>query len=311
MQGWIIAFIVIGAVIFVFAAALIIGSIVATKKILGRVDSIRLKGEAGDYGVDKTWFDLDDIKANTEKLKLVAYDGTDLVGLLIKHPDGAKRVAICQHGYTASPVSVQPYAKMFYDKGYDVLLPYARAHWESGGKYVGMAWLDRFDTLRWVDRIIELYGRDVSIVMHGVSMGGATVVAASGMNPPPQVKCVIDDCGFASQYDEYSSQIEHIHLPNKLILLPLEMGVRMVQGYSIYDADIARLAANTKLPIMFIHCDRDTFVPYAQCIKLYDACGSDDKEFVTFENAAHAASYVSDKERYVKIVTEFVDRVMG
>ncbi len=211
MQGWMIALIVIAAAVFVIAVGLMIGSVVATKKILGRVDTIKSKESADDYGVDSSWFD--EVKSNTETVNIVAYDGNKLAALLIKHDgEDVRRVAICQHGYTATPVSVQPFAKLFYDKGFDVLLPYARAHFESEGKYIGMAWLDRFDILRWADKVVELYGRNVSIVLHGVSMGGATVVAASGMNPPPQVKCVIDDCGFASQYGEYTACIENIRL---------------------------------------------------------------------------------------------------
>lgn len=310
MQGWMIAMITVAAVVFVVAVGLAIGSFVATKKILGRVDSIKSKETADDYGVDSSWFD--EVKANTGKLNIVAYDGNKLAALLIRHDgESVRRVAICQHGYTATPVSVQPFAKLFYDKGYDVLLPYARAHFESEGKYVGMAWLDRFDILRWTDKMIELYGRSVSIVLHGVSMGGSTVVAASGMNPPPQVKCVVDDCGFASQFGEYTSRIEKVRLPKRLILLPLAIGVRIIQGYSIYDANITELAKNSKVPTLFIHGERDAFVPPSQGKELFEACAAEDKSMVTFENAAHAASYISDPEKYKSAVSEFVGRVIG
>ncbi len=309
MQGWMIALIVIAAAVFVIVVGLMIGSVVATKKILGRVDTIKSKESADDYGVDSSWFD--EVKSNTETVNIVAYDGNKLAALLIKHDgEDVRRVAICQHGYTATPVSVQPFAKLFYDKGFDVLLPYARAHFESEGKYIGMAWLDRFDILRWADKVVELYGRNVSIVLHGVSMGGATVVAASGMNPPPQVKCVIDDCGFASQYGEYTACIENIRLPKRLVLLPLAIGVRLFQGYSIYDANITELAEKSKLPTLFIHGTLDTFVPPEQGKELYEACASADKNFVTFDNAKHAASYVSDPEKYKTVVGEFVDGIV-
>lgn len=305
MQIWQIVSIVLAAVIFVFAAAFIIGSLVTVKTVLGRKDDPYKNDPPEKYGVDLSWFD--EVKDNTKTIKITAYDGIELGALLITHGDGVKKLAICQHGYRATPKSVQPHAKIFYDNGFDVLLPAARGHGISGGKYCGLAWLDRFDVMRWVNKGVEIYGADVSIALLGVSMGGSSVVAVAGMNPPPQVKCVIDDCGFSSQYDIYAERVKHIKLPATVSLAPLYVGVRLVCGYSLYDADIMQFAKAVKLPVLFIHGDRDGFVPYELGRKLFDACASHDKSFYTAEGATHAEAYAIDKEKYAATVTEFVN----
>ena len=74
-----------------------------------------------------------------------------------------------------------------------MLHPDARAHGESEGKYIGFGCLDRKDALKWIDWVIEHCGADVEILLHGISMGGATVLMASGMELSPQVKGIITD----------------------------------------------------------------------------------------------------------------------
>lgn len=307
MQGWMIAFIVIAGVVLALALAFLIGSLVAVKKILGR--RVTPSGNSPEkYGVDTAWFDS--LSALAETVEIKSYDGLTLRAILLRRPesDARAKVAICQHGYGATPHSMQPQAKLFYDRGYNVLLPAARAHANSEGKYIGMAWLDRFDVLRWIDKTVELFGATTNIALVGTSMGGSAVVAAAGMGLPPQVKCVIDDCGFSSQREEYAANITRVKLPTALKLLPLSVGVRLRLGYSINDADIVPFAQKMRVPALFIHGEKDTFVPYAFGVKLYEACGSTDKEFYSVPEASHAMAYAADPDKYVETVGTFVDK---
>ncbi len=309
MQGWMIALIVIASVIFVIVAAFFIGSFIAVSKVLGRRKPHKPSPELQKkYGLDMTWYD--EVRDLMETVSIVSYDGLTLRSYLIKHAEPTSKVAICHHGYGDKPLSMQPQAKIFYDMGYDVLLPAARAHDISDGKYIGMAWLDRFDMLRWVDKMVDLYGSGVSIALLGVSMGGSTVIAASGMTPPPQVKCVIDDCGFSSQREEYYACLKKVPLPKAFALLPLTIGVRLKLGYSISDADISALAAKADIPVLFIHGENDDFVPYELGKKMYDVCGSADKEFYSVKDAGHALCYATDPDSYRDRVSAFCDKYM-
>lgn len=310
MEGWMIAVIVVAGVIAILAIAFIVGALLSAHIVLGRRKATELNsGEGPDiYGVDVSWFDT--VKDRTGSVTLTAFDGVKLEALLLKHEQPAERVAVCCHGYGASPVAMQVQAKFFFERGFDVLLPYMRGHGNSGGK-IGMAWLDRFDILRWLNKVIELYGKKVSVALFGTSMGGSAVVAAAGMEPPAQLKCVIDDCGFASQLDEYKVQVKHIHLPVRLSLLPLSVGVRLVHGYSIYSADIVPFAYKMTAPALFIHGEADKFVPVEQGRTLFNSCGSRVKKLYTVPGASHARAYAQDPDNYIKTLTEFVGGAMG
>ncbi|MCM1368016.1 MAG: alpha/beta hydrolase [Roseburia sp.] len=314
MQGWMVALLVIACVLVALSAAFVTGSLVAVHIILGRRKKMSAKNAkkknytAESFGVDISWFD--EVADGTESRELTAYDGVKLCATLIKHAERAAKVAVCCHGYGASPRSMQPQAKIFYDMGFDVLLPSMRGHGASGGK-VGMAWIDRFDVLRWIDKLIDIYGQDVSIALDGVSMGGSTVIAVAGMNPPPQVKCVIDDCGFSSQRDEYFACLGKVPLPKAVAMLPLAVGVKLVHGYSIYDADIVPFAQSMTMPALFIHGEKDAFVPFELGKKLYEACGSPQKKFYAVPDAVHACAYVYDPEKYAAELREFVGGVVA
>lgn len=106
------------------------------------------------------------------------------------------------------------YAKMFYDMGYNVLLPDDRAHGDSAGEYISFGWLDRLDYLSWINKLLAVKGEDERILLFGVSMGGATMEMLSGENLPTQVKAIIADCGYSSIKEELIYLLkEQYHLP--------------------------------------------------------------------------------------------------
>lgn len=314
MQAVFIVAAVIAGIIVLAALSLLIAALATVKSVFGRrksfADDIGVKTENGidRFGCDAAWFDT--VKANTESLTITAFDGIKLSSLLIKNAQKTNRVAICCHGYGVSPRTMQVQAKLFYERGFDVLLPYMRGHGASEGR-VGMAWLDRFDLLRWTDAVVDTYGPSVQIAYAGTSMGGATVVAASGMNPPRQVKCVIDDCGFSSQREQCAQSIKKAKLPVKLTMFVLDLGMRLVHNYSMHDADITPLAASMTAPALFIHGDDDKVVAPEYGQKLFDACGSADKTFKLFAGAGHALSYVTDPDGYTDCVGGFIEKVFS
>lgn len=303
MQDWMIVSIAAACAIVVIAAATLFLALLAAHLLLGRKIAGKKVGKSNNspehYGVDVKWFGL--VKHNTTVLKITAYDNITLGAELVKHKTPSRNVAICCHGFGATMHSVQPQAKLFYELGFDVLIPSMRGHEISGGK-VGMAWLDRFDVARWVDKVIAEYGGDVNIALFGTSMGGSTAIAVAGMNPPSQVKCVIDDCGFSSQAEQYKA---YFRAPTVLFI---KMGVRLVHGYSVADADIKPLAKNVRVPALFIHGEKDDFVPFELGKRLYDACGSAEKSMLAVENAEHARAFAVDRERYISTFTEFLSK---
>jgi fermentation-respiration switch protein FrsA (DUF1100 family) len=85
----------------------------------------------------------------------------------------------------------------------------------SEGDYIGFGWPDRKDYLLWIQKVLDRVGNNAQIALHGVSMGGATVMMVSGESLPQQVKVIVEDSGYTSVYEELSYQMNRIfNLPS-------------------------------------------------------------------------------------------------
>lgn len=224
---------------------------------------------------------------------------------------GKKKAVICFHGYTSKGMSDYIGLSDYYLKrGYAMLLPDARAHGESEGEYIGFGCLDRKDALVWIHWLIQEVGEDVEIVLHGTSMGGATVLMTSGLELPAQVKGIVSDCGFTSPKEVFTHVLNSMyHLPAFPVIQGADIMNKKLAGYGMDECNAKREVAHAKVPILFIHGSNDTFVPTHMCNEIYDCCASPKKKLIV-EGAAHADSYYKDTEKYEQALNEFFDEIM-
>lgn len=224
---------------------------------------------------------------------------------------GKKKAVICFHGYTSKGMSDYIGLSDYYLKrGYAMLLPDARAHGESEGEYIGFGCLDRKDALVWIHWLIQEVGEDVEIVLHGTSMGGATVLMTSGLELPAQVKGIVSDCGFTSPKEVFTHVLNSMyHLPAFPVIQGADIMNKKLAGYGMDECNAKREVAYAKVPILFIHGSNDTFVPTHMCNEIYDCCASPKKKLIV-EGAAHAESYYKDTEKYEQALNEFFDEIM-
>ena len=114
------------------------------------------------------------------------------------------------------------------------LIVSVRGHGESTGKWLSMGLWESGDIELWCRHILTL-DKDARIFLHGVSMGGATVMMAAGRNIP-HVVGVIEDCGYSSLYEEFSCQLKAMfHLPTHPILDLVSLWCRLRLGFSFHD----------------------------------------------------------------------------
>nr|WP_272873513.1 alpha/beta fold hydrolase [Anaeromicropila herbilytica] len=212
---------------------------------------------------------------------------------------------IAVHGYRSEGLGMASYAKHFNNIGYNVLVPDLRGHGKSEGNNVGMGWPDRLDLLEWINVILK-EKKNAKVILMGVSMGAATVMMASGEKLPSQVKCIIEDCGYTSVWDEFKLQLKNeFHLPAFPVLNAASVVTRLRAGYDFTEADAAKQVRKSKTPILFIHGDSDTFVPYSMLEPLYNAAKCA-KMKVVIKGAEHAKSSVIDPNTYWNAVEHWV-----
>ena len=248
-----------------------------------------------------------------EEWHLQSRDGLRLQAVFLPGEPGEQRAAILLHGHRQTNAQMAEYALYFRGKlGLNVLMPNARAHGASEGKTIGMGWPDRLDCIDWMDTLIRRLGPDCRLMLYGISMGGATVMMALNEPLPPQLRFVAEDCGYTSVYDELVHQLKHsFNLPPFPLVQVGGLIIRLWAGYDPKRASALRGVAGNTLPILFVHGDADTYVPYAMAAPLFAASASIDKELVTVAGAGHVRAFPDDKDGLVKAALErYIGRYM-
>ncbi len=200
------------------------------------------------------------------------------------------------------------FARDYRARGFNVFMADNRARGGSGGCYVGMGWLDHFDYLRWISRLVGTVGPDAGIVLHGISMGGATALLLGGSpDLPPQVRAVISDCSFSSASAEFAYHLRARHLPARLILPLASQMCRMLAGYRLTQASPLGAIARAAVPVLLIHGGAGTYNPTAMARELHAAQPHADLWIVP--GAGHVMSYFTDPGAYRERVGQFLRRL--
>lgn len=241
-------------------------------------------------------------------VEITAKDGIKLKGTEYIVNTENNKWAIVLHGYRSSPKSVLTIGEHFSKEGYNVLIPNMRGCGESEGKYIGMGWLDKDDLQGWIKLIVE-QNEDSEIILHGSSMGSATVLMASGDNLPSNVKAIIADSGYTSVWDIFASEAKkRFNIPKFPVLNMFQVVAQIRAGYNIKKASALDQVKKSKTPILFIHGDADDFVPEYMCEQLYEAANCK-KEKLIIEGAGHTDSKYKEPETYYNKIFEFINNI--
>lgn len=245
-------------------------------------------------------------KNNRSEWQLQSKDGLKLSAYYLPAQKDQHKTAIIAHGYMGQASDMPQYAKIYHDLGYNVLMPDARGHGKSEGDYIGFGWPERKDYLQWIDRIVKGDSQS-EIVLHGVSMGAATVMMTSGEKLPENVKAFVEDCGYSSAKDELSYQLKDMFNLPAFPLIPVTSLITKIRaGYFFGEANAVKQLHNNTKPMLFIHGDKDAFVPFSMLDTVYEA-NKGPKEKYVVHGAKHAEALSTDPAMYQEKVTEFLE----
>lgn len=254
---------------------------------------------------EKQWFKTEAVKTDWS---IMSKDDLKLSASYIAAENTSDTTVIIAHGYMGSRLDMAGIAKMYHDQGYNVLVPDMRAHGKSEGKYVGFGYLEKNDFKRWIDKTVAKTGSSAQIILHGHSMGAATVMLATSEQLPKNVKAIVEDCGYTSAVAELSHQMKELyHLPS-FPLLQVTSGITKLRaGYFFGQADPKEALKTNKIPLLVIHGDQDSFVPTDFAYELYEATKGPKAIYIA-RGANHVEAFPVDKKLFATKTLSFVQQ---
>ena len=238
---------------------------------------------------------------------ITAPDGIRMHAFYVRAPRPTSHTAVIVHGYTDNAIRMFHIGYLYNRSlGYNILLPDLRYTGLTEGDAIQMGWLDRKDVIQWINTAPHIFGDSIRAVVHGISMGAATTMMVSGEKLPDYIRCFVEDCGYTSVWDQFEKELKGVfHLPAFPLLYVTEWICQLQNGWNFHEASALNQVKKCRKPMLFIHGDKDDFVPTWMVYRLYEA-KPQPKALWVVPGVDHAHSYRDYPEEYTGKVREFV-----
>lgn len=218
-------------------------------------------------------------------------------------PCGAKfsgKIAFIVHGYHSEHAETAGMFREYYhSRGFDIFAPDNTASGMSGGGVFGYDVFESADCLKWLDFLKAEFGRDIQVVMHGFSLGGATVLKMSD-RVPDIVKFTVSDSGFTDAREILKRRLGPLYRPMYALN-------KLIGGYDLADSDVRENVRRSKQPMLIVHGREDPTVPFSMAPRIYELCTAE-KDFLYTDKAKHIETMHMAPEAYAEKLDGFIKR---
>jgi len=238
-----------------------------------------------------------------EIIRIVSHDNLKLKGVYYPGNKSSNVTIICVHGYTSHPEREWAFPGLFYlSMGYNVLIPYQRAHGSSEGKYISLGALEHLDMLSWIDKVNEL-NSDGKIIIHGLSMGGGIALDLADKNMK-NVKGIISDAPSVSirkMFEEIAKQVFKKN-SEKIASYAIERFEKEF-GVDVNDFESVNIVSNSKYPILLSAGSEENLDDLLESIK---NANPNNTEVIILPGCNHGNGMYKQTELYQKAIKDFI-----
>ncbi len=263
-----------------------------------------------------------------ERVTFRAFDNLNLCGMFLtgRHGGRPKGMIIFAHEFSSDMYSCARYCRPLLAAGYDVFSFDFRNHGESSQDptYRARQWptdrevSDMLGAIAYVEDWLERQGRPIKVGLFGISRGAGAAILAAQNNPT--VAAIITDGAFSSdRVLEYLMKrwayifakvrfVYENHPPQfwRFLRWLLFRECRKKLNCTFPSVLKALRRMKPPRPILFIHGERDSYIPVEQSRLLYDACRGP-KSLWVVPGAKHNQSVVIRPEYYAARTVAFFD----
>ena len=198
------------------------------------------------------------------------------------------------------------HARFFHDMDFNVLVVESRGYGESKYEVNTFGYNERYDVVDWANYISQK-DEDASVFLFGLGSGGSTVLLASSLEMPENVKGIIADSAYADLEGLLKANVTDFYkLPSFPTVEFASLFIEKNMNINIEDVDVVKEVRNSRLPIFFIQSGDDKIVPEEQSEALYEACTVEGSDRLYVSNASHCEGLGRKPKKYGDNINCFI-----
>lgn len=232
---------------------------------------------------------------NPNEIYIQGLDDIKLHGYFINN--NSDTTVVFHHAYSSNGIKEGAVlAKMYYEKGYNVILATQRNHDKSEGDYVTFGVLEKNDCIAWEEYILNNIGPNV--IHHGLSMGANAILLASNKL---KAKKIIVEAAYNNPKDFI---LNGFKTNGFFITMVAKMVIKRYKNKAQVDLDISAtdVLKETNIPILFIGCKGEN-----TDLVIFESY-SGIKERIEIDGALHGSCLYTDYDKCCNAIIDFIDK---
>jgi hypothetical protein len=253
--------------------------------------------------------------ATIETVQVTSFDGAPLSAWFFRVKIDNGNTVILLHGSEDNRAGMAGFVPMFLRHRYNVLVPDARAHGQSGGELATFGLEESQDLHGWVD---WLSGQTQAGCVYGLgeSMGAAILLQA--LPNEPRFCAAVAESPFSSlrevAYDRLGQKFGSGAWLGRTLFRPL-ISEAFLDAKARYHLDLeqaspAEAVAKTHVPILLIHGSEDFNIPVRHCRAIWKN-RQGVMEFWEVSGAGHTGAYGRAPQEFERRVTDWFKQFPG
>ncbi len=233
-------------------------------------------------------------------------EGYDLNGVYIEKYAITNNYVIVFHPYTADVSDMARHARLFYEMDFNVLVVESRGHGDSEYTTNNLGFDERYDVVDWVNFITQK-DTDSDIFLFGLGSGGSTVLMASSLEMPANVKGIIADSAYANLNEIFKENVGELYNLPSFPTVEIAAGfIEKNMGFNPAEVDVVKEVQKSTLPIMVVISGSDNVVSEEQSEAIYDACTVEGSDRLFVDNVYHCGALNGKPQKYEREITRFI-----
>ena len=222
-----------------------------------------------------------------------------------KKPDAPTVIAL--HGKGSNRIGVLRFGKLFYERGFNVLIYDQRHHGRSEGSYTTYGYYEAHDVSTAIDFLESQNVNTKRLGIIGESFGAATSLLAGAIDA--RIQFVIADSSYTDMPNAVKDNAWRMNYMPHYPIPDIGFAVAaLLADFNPWEVRPIDALKSINKPVLIVHCDQDEWAYPKYAYQLFEASDKTETEFKMFPDCDHVAAYDDYTEDYEKMVDSFLNK---